>query len=682
MDTDILSGAVVAKLLASCKKTTRDRALNRLNIFLCSPLVSKSVSDEDLLKIWKGLFYSVWHADKLPVQVELIDRLSSILSSLDLALAARYFQSFLITIRREWSGIDHLRLDKFYLLIRRFVNKFFRFLSDNKWDADTVQLMVGVFEKSTLFLVDDKYQSQGVNYHISQVYLDEMIEFLPLSIEITESLIRPFFLAIEISRDKVLIKKIKDNIFDRLLRNGVKYLQIVKRSGDNGEVEVEKEIEKLGKVAFSMQFSKRFFVSASAEGTFQGNRKVLFTLHQGFLKMEKDLETSGVNGLIEDEVEENAIQVEEASVGGSSSMKKKKTKVNKVLSDSCNKSKRKKKSIDYSGSVVDVSAFTSVNEDLQSCEEVNVNALEIEGTVVSKKLKNDLEVDDAMQVDMASVGNSSKKRNSKNASRTPETKLKNDLEVDDAMQVDAASVGNSSKKKKSKNASRTPETKSKNDLEVDDAMQVDTLSVGNSSKKKKSKNASRTPDSKSKNDNKSNDRSIIGVSTPANGNLKATEKMNDGDAEESEVSPHFDEVLMSNLQTQFQKVASEVGMVTPSITIAKKRKRAMSAGTKVNGSNGHYDEDPNVKSESKSAKTVRFSIKNNLVWKPQTPLPPERLRLPPSTIPRGSALKKGIPPGPVRTTPPGGKKAKKNGKNIKSRKITYGLSLTVKRPWK
>ncbi|KAL6540749.1 hypothetical protein OROMI_024632 [Orobanche minor] len=55
-------------------------------------------------------------------------------------------------------------------------------------------------------------------------------------------------------------------------------------------------------------------------------------------------------------------------------------------------------------------------------------------------------------------------------------------------------------------------------------------------------------------------------------------------------------------------------------------------------------------------------MKHNLVWKPQSPLPPESLRLPPSVTPRGSALKKGVPPGPVIEIPSSAKKSKKKKK--------------------
>jgi ribosomal RNA-processing protein 1 len=97
-------------------------------------------------------------------------------------------------------------------------------------------------------------------------------------------------------------------------------------------------------------------------------------------------------------------------------------------------------------------------------------------------------------------------------------------------------------------------------------------------------------------------------------------------------------------------------------------------------SNGQEDDEAGTstmaKSTEKSAKKVRFSMKNNLIWKPSTPLPPQSLRIPPSVTPRGSALKKGIPPGPVREMP-AKKNMKQRAKSMK--KVIKGISPATKR---
>jgi len=125
--------------------------------------------------------------------------------------------------------------------------------------------------------------------------------------------------------------------------------------------------------------------------------------------------------------------------------------------------------------------------------------------------------------------------------------------------------------------------------------------------------------------------------------------------------------VISNLQKEFEKVAAELGdgidqygspvmslevPVSPSDTGSKKRKIIKNVENKVakspSSSTGPSMFSSCGKSGEKSSKKVRFSMKSNLVWKPHSPLPPQSVRVPPSATPRGSALKKGVPPGPIR----------------------------------
>ncbi|KAL0784777.1 hypothetical protein Bca101_001022 [Brassica carinata] len=70
------------KNLASCKQTIRDRSLRTvLRTWLPE---QTSIPDESMKKLWQGLFYCLWHADKSLYQSELIDRLAAALQSLPL----------------------------------------------------------------------------------------------------------------------------------------------------------------------------------------------------------------------------------------------------------------------------------------------------------------------------------------------------------------------------------------------------------------------------------------------------------------------------------------------------------------------------------------------------------------------------------------------------------------------
>jgi len=59
-------GSAFARALASGAQKQRDAALAALSRWLAS---RKEVDETEMLKLWKGLFYAMWHADKPAVQV-------------------------------------------------------------------------------------------------------------------------------------------------------------------------------------------------------------------------------------------------------------------------------------------------------------------------------------------------------------------------------------------------------------------------------------------------------------------------------------------------------------------------------------------------------------------------------------------------------------------------------------
>lgn len=142
------------------------------------------------------------------------------------------------------------------------------------------------------------------------------------------------------------------------------------------------------------------------------------------------------------------------------------------------------------------------------------------------------------------------------------------------------------------------------------------------------------------------------------GDLKMTDVSVISDHEQ-----HFEETVLAELDNCTSPIPSLSFPISPLQTGSKKRKRPQSGENELPGSLSpvKYDENEEEfvcsdlfsevtstgKSGQRKVKKVRFSLKNNLVWKPYSPLPPEILRVPPSATPRGSALKKGVPPGPI-----------------------------------
>lgn len=161
---------------------------------------------------------------------------------------------------------------------------------------------------------------------------------------------------------------------------------------------------------------------------------------------------------------------------------------------------------------------------------------------------------------------------------------------------------------------------------------------------------------------------------------------------ESVMDVSVNDSVISNLEEKFASIAESrssdllLGAVPPT---RKKRKRGVAVVdsseslTENTPSTGSLHS-PTAKSNGvdhtpgshSSKKKVRFVLKNNIVWKPHNPLPPQSMRTPPSATPRGSALKKGVPPGPIRVI-----SARKGlGSNSRRRSPSQILSISKQKP--
>ena len=160
-----------ARQLASGDKDVRDATFAALVKWLGSrtdvPLI-------DMKKIWKGLFYAVWHADGWDVQEELCEQIAGLMHELRHKVALTYLGVFYITARREWVGIDRHRMDKYLLLVRRCTSHALRYCANRNWRSDVVQDIAAVFEKAALVAGTKGMVDVGLRLHISELFVGEL----------------------------------------------------------------------------------------------------------------------------------------------------------------------------------------------------------------------------------------------------------------------------------------------------------------------------------------------------------------------------------------------------------------------------------------------------------------------------------------------------------------------------
>jgi len=153
----------------------RTRALKRLKMFLKTRSGDEDCifDEKDLLKVWKGLHYCMWHSDKLLVQQELAGTLADLIFCFETTPSALLFiKCFYLTIVREWDGIDAHRLNKFLTLIRRVWRSSLLFLKKHHWDSKLVGEMLQTLRET--MIKPNASSPDGLTFHMIDIYIDEL----------------------------------------------------------------------------------------------------------------------------------------------------------------------------------------------------------------------------------------------------------------------------------------------------------------------------------------------------------------------------------------------------------------------------------------------------------------------------------------------------------------------------
>lgn len=72
----------------------------------------------------------------------------------------------------EWPLLDRLRLDKYYLLVRKFLNNCLHFIENRSWNSESINKFSEVIN-SSLF----KSETLGVKLHVIEIFLEELSHF-------------------------------------------------------------------------------------------------------------------------------------------------------------------------------------------------------------------------------------------------------------------------------------------------------------------------------------------------------------------------------------------------------------------------------------------------------------------------------------------------------------------------
>ncbi|XP_066542323.1 ribosomal RNA processing protein 1 homolog B-like isoform X2 [Hoplias malabaricus] len=251
MAASIQPEILFAQRLAANERSTRSKALKTLRryISLRSQKTEGGFSGEDLQKIWKGLFYCLWMQDKPLLQEELSERISGLIhcfQTIDSQL--RYFETFLLTMKREWNGIDLLRMDKFFQLVRFVFRQVFEVLKRREWECSVINRFLEVFRVQIMQSTGGV--PVGLMLHILELYMTELarVGAAELTAEQNFIFIDPFCKTLGKTKDRTLLGAISKNIFWIILENApyavedlIKELHHKEEDSDSGQASEEEK---------------------------------------------------------------------------------------------------------------------------------------------------------------------------------------------------------------------------------------------------------------------------------------------------------------------------------------------------------------------------------------------------------------------------------------------------------
>ncbi|XP_055343578.1 ribosomal RNA processing protein 1 homolog A-like [Paramacrobiotus metropolitanus] len=165
-----------AKKLAANEKLQRDRAMRNLFRWLQSQCQQgKRFSKNELMVLWKGLYYCLWMADKPLVHEELADKMVSLLKcfAAHKLSAVKFLDAFFLTISREYSRIDRFRLDKFLMLTRRMFRGMVVWLRETGWSSRWTEHVWLVLRQNVLS-GESGVCAEGLQNFLTEIFLTEL----------------------------------------------------------------------------------------------------------------------------------------------------------------------------------------------------------------------------------------------------------------------------------------------------------------------------------------------------------------------------------------------------------------------------------------------------------------------------------------------------------------------------
>ncbi|KAJ7420033.1 ribosomal RNA processing protein 1 B isoform X1 [Willisornis vidua] len=139
---------------------------------------------------------------------------------------------------REWTGIDNLRLDKYYMLMRLILRQSFEVLKRNEWDESLVEPLLQLLMKEVM--EPDSNAPSGIKLHFIDIYLDELAKVGAKELTADQNLkfIEPFCKIAAKSKDRCVLNAVATGIFELIVDQSPFAIEdLMKELGSNSDEE-------------------------------------------------------------------------------------------------------------------------------------------------------------------------------------------------------------------------------------------------------------------------------------------------------------------------------------------------------------------------------------------------------------------------------------------------------------
>ena len=112
-------------------------------------------------------------SDRPLTQQALANSLADLVSVLPATSQLPFLRAFWQTMQREWTNIDVLRMEKFLLLVRRYLGASLKVLREGMWEEALVREHLDLLEEVPLEVENPRIPN-GMRFHVIDIYVDEL----------------------------------------------------------------------------------------------------------------------------------------------------------------------------------------------------------------------------------------------------------------------------------------------------------------------------------------------------------------------------------------------------------------------------------------------------------------------------------------------------------------------------